>query len=132
MLSDKSKSQVYSIFRILIGFAFLLHGGQKLLGWFGGPGGNGAVELISLMGLAGVIELIGGLLIFLGFYTSLVSSVAALEMLVAYFMAHIPNGLLPIVNGGESAFLFFASFLVLAAYGSGRFSLDNKFRKKRK
>jgi len=114
----------------MVGFAFLLHGGQKLFGWFGGLGGNGPVELISQMGLAGVIEFVGGLFILLGLYTSIIAIIAALEMAIAYFQVHFPQNLLPLLNGGEPVWLFFASFLVLIAYGAGRWSLERAIFKK--
>jgi putative oxidoreductase len=86
------------------------------------PGGT--AELFSLMGLAGVLETFGGLLILLGLFTRPVAFVLAGEMAAAYFMAHAPNALWPIQNGGESAALFAFIFLFFSANGSGPFSLD--------
>jgi putative oxidoreductase len=115
----------YVIFRILVGFMFFLHGGQKVFGWFGGPGGNGAVDLTSQFGLAGGIELIGGLFILLGLFTRVSALVSGIEMFVAYFKAHASGGvLLPLLNNGEPAALFFTSFLVIFAFGAKRWGLD--------
>ena len=82
------------------------------------------------MGLAGVIEFFGGLAIVIGIFTRLVAAITALEMLVAYFMAHIPQGPIPLVNQGEPALLFFAAFLVLIAYGAGKWNLGKMLFKK--
>lgn len=114
----------YAAFRIVTGFLFWQHGAQKLLGWLGGD----QVELASLMGLAGILEFVGGLMIGLGLYTRVVAFIVAGEMAVAYFIAHLPNGLWPIQNGGESAVFFCFAFLLMVAMGSGAFSLDRKLR----
>jgi len=128
-MHNKFQEYLYFVFRVVVGLLFLQHGGQKLFGWFGGLGGNPA-ELISLMGLAGVIEFFGGLAIVLGLFTRLTAAIAAIEMIVAYFIAHIPQGQIPLLNQGEPALLFFASFLVLLAYGPGKWSLGKIFFKK--
>ncbi len=125
----KYKDPAYFLFRILVGFGFFLHGSQKLFGWFGGLGGAKA-ELFSLMGLAGVIEVIGGLAIILGLFVSLVTLISAIEMVVAYFMVHLPQGFIPLTNYGESAWLYFAAFLVLLTHGAGKWSLDAMKKKK--
>jgi putative oxidoreductase len=112
--------QAYALMRIVAGLLFAQHGAQKLFGALGGE----AVQLASLMGLAGVIEFFGGLLIAIGLFTSPVALVASGEMAVAYFMAHAPNGLTPIQNRGELAVLYCFVFLYMAARGSGLFSAD--------
>ena len=117
----KNSNKFYVVFRVMVGFLFFTHGAQKLFGWFGG---KAPVELISLMGLAGVIELVGGLFILIGLFTRITSIISALEMGAAYFMAHFPKGFLPSANGGELALLYFAAFLVLIAYGAGKYSID--------
>jgi putative oxidoreductase len=123
----------YFVFRVLVGVMFLQHGAQKLIGFFGGvDGAGGAVQLFSLFGLAGVIEFFGGLFIVLGLFTRVVSLISALEIGVAYFMVHLSQGFFPILNGGELAVLYFASFLVLVAYGVGKWGIDNALFRKRK
>ncbi|MBI2508306.1 DoxX family protein [Candidatus Woesearchaeota archaeon] len=128
-MQNKFQDYLYFVFRVVVGLLFLQHGGQKLFGWFGGLGGNPA-ELVSLMGLAGIIEFFGGLAIVLGLFTRLAAGVTAIEMIIAYFMAHAPRGAIPLLNQGEPALLFFASFLVLLAYGAGKWSLGKVLFKK--
>ena len=128
-MHNKFQEYLYFVFRVVVGLLFLQHGGQKLFGWFGGLGGNPA-ELISLMGLAGVIEFFGGLAIVLGLFTRLTAAIAAIEMVIAYFVVHLPQGQIPLLNQGEPALLFFASFLVLLAYGPGKWSLGKLIFKK--
>lgn len=110
------------LLRVVSGFVFMLHGGQKLLGWFGGMGDGG--PLPPLMMVAGIIELVGGALIMLGLLTRPVAFVSSGEMAVAYFMAHQPRGPLPITNHGETPVLLCFVFLYLAAVGAGAYSLD--------
>ena len=83
-----------------MGFLFWLHGLQKLFGMFGF---DEPVELMSRIGAAAVIETVGGPLIILGLFTRPVVFILAGEMAVAYFTAHMPKGLWPIMNGGERA-----------------------------
>jgi putative oxidoreductase len=113
----------YAVARILLGLLFIQHGLQKLFGMFSGN----AASLFSLMGLAGVVEFFGGLLIVLGLFTRIAALVSAVQMLVAYFMAHASNGLFPIVNKGELALVYFAGFLIITAFGARKWGLDNKF-----
>ena len=115
--------QVHGLFRIILGFLFSCHGAQKLLG-FPVPGPNGTVELMSLMGLAGVLELVGGLMILVGLFTRPVAFLLSGLMAVAYFMAHAPQGFWPLVNKGETAVLYCFAFFFLSAAGAGAFSLD--------
>ena len=115
----------HSLLRIAAGLMFILHGAQKYLGWFGGVDGNGAtVEPVSLFGLAGGLELIGGTLIIIGLFTRPVGFVLSGMMAVAYFMVHWPQGAWPIENRGEPAALFSFIFLFLAFNGAGPLSLD--------
>ena len=80
---------------------------------------------MSLMGAAGIIEVVGGTLIAIGLFTSPVAFIASGEMAFAYFMAHAPRGFWPIMNGGELAVLYCFLFLYFAAVGSGRWSVDS-------
>lgn len=118
----------YAAFRVVTGFLFFQHGAQKILGWFGGVGDGGTVPLVSLMGLAGILELVGGLMVAAGLYTRFVAFVLAGEMAVAYFWAHLPEGFWPIQNGGEKAAFYCFAFLLMVALGSGGFSLDRRLR----
>ena len=118
------QSYVYGVFRIVSGYAFMLHGAQKL---FGVLGTAGPVDYLSLMGLAGTIEFCGGALIAVGLFTSPVAFLASGQMAFAYFMGHVArNGdlLAPLINRGESAVLFCFIFLYFAAAGGGALSLD--------
>lgn len=110
----------YAALRIVAGLLFALHGAQKLFGVLGGK----QMPLMSQMGLAGVIEFVGGLMIAGGLFTSWVAFVASGEMAVAYFQAHAPRGPWPIQNGGELAVLYCFLFLYLAARGTGPFGIS--------
>ena len=119
----------HALLRIGAGLLFFMHGAPKLFGWFGGMGPEGgSAELVSLMGLAGVLEVFGGLLIALGFLTRPVAVVLALEMLIAYFRAHAPQGPIPYTNGGELALLYFCVWAYLAGNGAGPLSVDRRLR----
>lgn len=116
------------------GLLFMQHGVQKLFGWLGGFGGEpgATAELFSLMGLAGVLEVFGGLLIVIGLLSRPVAAILVVEMIVAYFMAHAPQGGFPIQNGGEVPLLFALVFLFIAASGPGPASLDRMIRRNRR
>jgi putative oxidoreductase len=111
--------RVYAILRIVAGFLFMFHGLQKHFGLFGGQ----KQQLVSLMGLAGTIELVGGILIMIGLLTSWAAFLASGMMAVAYFMAHQPQGTWPIQNQGELAVLYCFVFLYIAARGAGPWSV---------
>jgi putative oxidoreductase len=118
---SKYAPYLYVLMRVVAGLLFACRGAQKLFGVFGGIGGppGTSMPLFSLMGLAGGIELVGGLLIALGVLTSLVAFIASGEMAFAYFMQHFPRGFWPIQNGGELAVLYCFLFLYIAANGVG-------------
>ncbi len=114
----------YALMRIVVGLAFAQHGAQKLFGLLGGADGlGGSVEMLSLMGLAGAIELVGGLLVAAGLLTRLAAFVCSGQMAAAYFMAHAGRSIWPIENGGELAVLFCFVFLYIASRGGGPLSL---------
>jgi putative oxidoreductase len=120
----------HAILRIIAGALFCMHGMPKLFGWFGGMGeAGGSAPLFSLMGLAGVLEVFGGLLILLGLFTRPVAVILALEMITAYFMAHFPQGPVPYLNGGELALLYMSVWIFLVGNGGGPVSLDGKMRR---
>jgi putative oxidoreductase len=122
---------VLSAARIVVGLLFAQHGAQKLLGWLGGTGPQGGtVPLASLPGVAGVLELVGGLLVAFGLFTRPVAFVLAGLMAVAYFMAHAPQGFWPVLNKGETAVLFCFVFLLIWTFGPGRYSVDALLRRR--
>ena len=121
--SPSVRGATHAVARILIGLLFMQHGAQKLFGMFGG---NQVESLFGLMGLAGVMEFFGGLLVVAGLWTAPVAALLAIQMLVAYFMAHAGHGLIPVENNGELALLYMAAFAFLAVSGSGPASLDKK------
>jgi putative oxidoreductase len=115
----------HAALRIGAGLLYMQHGLQKLFGMFGGVGPNGGgVELMSQFGLAGVLETFGGLLVVLGLFTRPVALVLALEMLIAYFQVHFPQGGMPIQNKGEVPLLYMLVWLFFAGNGAGPASLD--------
>ena len=117
-----------SVLRFMTGLVFLQNGMSKFFGiphtqYTGTP-------LMSLEGAAGVIELVGGLLITLGLLTRPAAFLASGTMAFAYFIAHAPKSFFPIVNEGDEAILYCFVFLYLAAAGGGPLSLDRLLRKK--
>ena len=120
MKSIKVAPYLLSALRVAAAFIFLMHGTQKVLGF---PGGA-RMPLTSLLGIAGVIELVGGSLMLLGLFTRPVAFVLAGEMVVAYFRTHMPRGTWPILNGGELAVLFCFTWLYFIAAGPGPLSVD--------
>ena len=120
--------RILGIMRIVVGFLFLQHGSSKLLGFPHNTMFDG-LHLVSLIGLAGILELVGGSLVLLGLFTRPVAFILSGEMAFAYFMAHAPGGLLPIMNHGELAVMFCFVFLYLSVAGGGAFSLDGMRKK---
>lgn len=123
-------SVLLSLLRIVAAYMFLLHGTAKL---FGVPHIEmfDAMPLFSIYGLAGILEVVGGLLLLVGLFTRITAFILSGQMAVAYFMAHTePSMWTPLMNGGESAALFSFVFLYLAAAGAGCISLDKYLFKK--
>jgi putative oxidoreductase len=119
---SKYSSEVLSIARIVIGLLFLEHGTSKL---FDFPHGTMAQPAMgSLIWFQGIIELVGGVLFILGFQTRIIAFVLAGDMAVAYFMAHAPKGIYPMLNGGDAAVLYCFVFLIYFVAGPGRWSVD--------
>jgi putative oxidoreductase len=111
-----------NVWRIVVGFTFLTHGGQKLFGMFGG---NAVSEPVSLMGLAGVLEFFGGLAVVLGVRTQYVAFLLSGEMAFAYWYRHVGGGgLWHWENGGELAAVYSLTFLAMSVMGGGDFSVD--------
>lgn len=116
---------IYSLFRFFAGLLFVFHGTQKL---FGFPGDKAPAALWTLGFFAGLIETIGGLMIAVGFFAAPAAFLASGTMAVAYFLRHAPDAFLPIINRGELAVLYCFGFLLIAAMGSGRYSVDGILR----
>ena len=111
---------VYCLMRLIVGLNFASHGGQLIFGMFGGMPGSDK----PLLQLCGWIALVGGFLIAFGLLTRLAAFLASGTMAVAYFMAHAPHSLFPIVNHGELAVLYCWIFLFVFFHGPGRWSID--------
>ncbi|PYL70292.1 MAG: hypothetical protein DMF73_18240 [Acidobacteria bacterium] len=117
---------VYCLMRLIVGLMFACHGGQLVLGMFGGmPGSNNAFTQTG-----GWIQLIGGFLIAFGLFTRLSAFICSGEMAVAYFMIHVANAatpmakFFPIANKGELAVFYCWVFFFMVFYGPGRWSID--------
>jgi putative oxidoreductase len=115
--------RLLSILRIMAGLLLLQHGTAKLLK-FPVVQSMANVNLTSLPGIAGILELVGGVLLILGLFTRPTAFVLSGLTAAAYFIAHAPRGFFPILNGGELAVLYSFAFLYLAAAGPGPWSLD--------
>jgi putative oxidoreductase len=114
--------QLYALMRIVVGLLFACHGAQKLFGVFGGQ----HVVLASKLGLAGIIEFVGGLMVAIGFLTGTAAFIASGEMAYAFFTQHFPRGPVPIQNGGEPAVLYCFVFLYIASRGVGIWGVDKR------
>ncbi len=115
-------AQLLSTVRIMTGLLFLQHGTTKYLS-FPASSMNNASPL-TMGGAAGLIELIGGVLIVLGLFTRPVAFILSGTMAVAYFYVHSPRDFFPLLNGGELAVLYCFVFLFIAAAGGGAWSVD--------
>lgn len=113
--------RLLSVLRIVAGLLFLQHGTQKLLGF---PAAEFSPEFLSLIWIAGLLELVGGAMLILGLFTRPVAFVLSGQMAVAYWMAHAPQGPFPILNGGDAAVLYCFVFLYIALAGPGPWSVD--------
>ncbi|WFE26153.1 DoxX family protein [Solwaraspora sp. WMMD791] len=124
---------VTALFRVVVGLLFALHGAATLFGVFGGHRGSGEAAAIgSWPGWwAALIQFVGGLLVLTGLGTRIAAIICSGSMAYAYFVMHQPSALLPLNNGGELAALFCWSFLLVAALGPGRYSLDALLRARR-
>lgn len=117
----------YALFRFVFGFLLFFHGIQKLFGVLGGR----KADLISLRGVAGVLETFGGPLVALGWFAAPTAFILSGLMAFAYFMVHQPRAFWPIQNDGENAALFSFAFLYIAARGAGIWSVGSGSRRRR-
>jgi putative oxidoreductase len=114
-----------SVLRIVAALLFLEHGLAKLFG-FPHVAMFDNLNLVSLIGVAGLIEIVGSMFLLLGLFTRLAALIMSGEMAFAYFMSHAPRGFFPILNGGELAVLYCFLFLYFAVAGGGAWSLDQR------
>jgi putative oxidoreductase len=118
----KWRPRLLSVLRIVAALLFMQHGSQKLFGF--PPSTQLSGPLPPLLLTAGVLEFFGGVLLLLGLFTRPVAFLLSGEMAVAYFRAHAPSGLWPVLNGGELAVLYCFLFLYLSVAGGGEWSID--------
>ena len=119
------QDQAYALLRIVAGFLFIWHGSQKLLNFpldFPYPLG-------PLIYSAAAIELIGGVLVMIGFLTRPVAFLCSGTMAIAYWYAHGINGFFPIVNHGEISALYCFIFLFVASKGAGIWSIESAMKR---
>lgn len=122
--------KVLSLLRIVTGLLFMQHGTQKI---FSFPAeARGPFELMSQMGIGGVLELVGGALIVLGLFTRPVAFILSGMMAVAYWQFHAPGDLYPLNNGGELAIMYCFVFFYLVFAGGGDWSVDNLINGRRR
>jgi putative oxidoreductase len=126
---SKFQPAALSLFRFITGLLMFQYGVAKILKF---PAGTQfeKVELFSLIGAAGTLELVLGALLMVGLFSRIVAFILAGEMAFAYFIGHFPRGFFPLLNNGTLAILFCFACLYLATAGGGPYSLDAKMGKK--
>lgn len=129
---DRWAGPALSLLRIVAALLFIEHGTAKLLGFPGLPAGMPMPAAMSLPWIAGVIELIGGLLLLVGLLSRPAAFILSGEMAVGYWIVHAPQSTFPAVNGGDAAILFCFVWLLIAAAGPGPWSVDASLFGKRK
>ncbi len=126
---ERHRPLTLSALRIVSGLMFLQHGTQKVFS-FPAPA-RGPFELMSQIGIGGVLELVGGVLLILGLFTRPVAFLMSGMMAVAYFQFHaLSGGPFPLVNGGELAALYCWVFLYIVFAGPGSVAVDTVLKKK--
>ncbi len=126
---DRWAPHVLSIQRIVVALLFLQHGLSKL---FSFPQPMVPPPMFTMIWFAGVIELVGGVLVTLGLFTRVAAFMMSGEMAIGYFLAHAPHGFFPMLNGGNLAILYCFVFLYLVFAGAGPWSLDAVWLRKRR
>jgi putative oxidoreductase len=126
-LCAKWRDPFLSVLRIMTGLLFLEHGTGKYLGF---PHLERVPDPLSMGGVGGMLELVGGALIVLGLFTRPVAFLLSGEMAIAYFYAHAPRVFFPVLNGGEAAILYCFVFLYFFFAGAGPWSLDAMIKRK--
>lgn len=122
-----SRYQPYALaaLRIIAALLFIEHGTQKL---FGFPASQMEGALPPMLLTAAIIEVVCGVLILVGLFTRPAAFLASGLMAFAYFIAHAPKSLYPVLNGGDGAILFCFVFLYLVFAGAGALSVDGNRR----
>ena len=120
---DTYRQQIFALTRIVFGLLFAFHGAQKLFGLFGGAPAEMPLPMLYTVGS---IELVGGALVCVGFFTRLAAFICSGMMAVAYFLVHQKMGALPIQNHGELAALYAWAFLLIASVGNGIWSVGGQ------
>ena len=117
--------RLLSVLRMVSALIFFLHGTQKLFA-FPARMNNAAMgpDMFSLLWFAAVLEIVGGVLLFIGLFSRPVAFVLSGQMAFAYWWAHAPRNLFPTLNGGDASILYCFIFLYIAAAGAGPWSLD--------
>jgi putative oxidoreductase len=126
---SKFQPVALSLFRFIAGLLLLQYGLAKILKFPAGMPFD-KVELFSLIGAAGTIELVFGSLLMIGLFTRIAAFILAGEMAFAYFIGHFPRGFFPLINNGTAAILFCFACLYLSTVGGGPYSVDAMMGKK--
>lgn len=126
--ATRQAPHLLSLLRIVSALLFMAHGTQKILGF---PASSMNPELLSLTGVAGLLELFGGALLVIGLFTRPAAFLLSGQMAFAYFLAHAPKSFFPALNGGDAAILFCFVFLYLTAAGPGPWSVDARWGSRR-
>jgi putative oxidoreductase len=121
MSAAEWEPRVLSILRIVVGLMFLEHGLAKLTGF---PSASLHAAPFQLLWFASIIELVGGALLAVGFFTRCVAFIMSGEMAIGYFMAHFPKSFFPLANGGDAAVLYCFIFFYIFVAGGGCWSVD--------
>lgn len=129
-LPSRGAPEALSLLRIVAALVYWQHGLQKLFN-FPPSAHHMPFVLDSLLGVAGVIETVGGALLIFGFLTRTIAFITCGEMAVAYFIAHLPRGFFPINNMGETPVLLCFIFLLLIFAGPGPWSVDARIARRR-
>ena len=111
-----------ALLRVITALLIMSLGTMMILGF---PASDFQPPLLSIFGIAGILEIVGGILLVLGLFTRPVAFILSGMMAVAYFMAHAGQAFVPAQNGGEPAVLFCFIFLYLVFAGPGAFAIDN-------
>ncbi|HTI81984.1 MAG TPA: DoxX family protein [Acetobacteraceae bacterium] len=121
MSATEWEPRVLSVLRIVVGLLFMEHGLAKL---FGFPTAAMHPAMFQLLWFAGVIEVVGGLLLAIGLFTRYVAFIMSGEMAIGYFLSHFPKSFFPLVNGGDAAVLYCFIFFYIFVAGGGCWSVD--------